>query len=453
VRFEVHAAMFGFPVLAFLLFWLVRPRHRAVLAIFALGFMFLPEAPGAEYKLPGLPIFTKFINVNVSTLLAAMILTTRRLVSFRPSWADLPMLVFCTVPMVTSIVNDLGPYDGFSGCVGQTLSWGLSYYLGRVFFSRAKELRELAIAVFLGGVVYVPLCLIEIRMSPQLHNWVYGFQPSSFEQVIRFGGWRPVCFMTHGLVVGLWMSMATLVGFWLYLSGSLRSIGRVSILWFLIPLAITTVLVKSMGALFLLAVGIGVGLAVRHFHQRWFLWAVAAVPVLYIGLRAPGLWSGEDIVAASELISEERGGSLRFRLQNEDMLAEKALRRPVFGWGGWGRSRVYDEEGRDLTITDGLWIITLGYYGLVGLAAFLGNFLAPVGVMVRQIPAKLWMQPAGGALAALATLIVLYMTDCIPNATYCPLYVLAMGGMAGLFVVWKPPARAWTRPSPPNGPA
>ena len=59
----------------------------------------------------------------------------------------------------------------------------------------------------LGGLIYVPLCLFEVRMSPQLHNMVYGFAQHSFGQTVRGGGWRPMVFMQHGLAVGLFMSV------------------------------------------------------------------------------------------------------------------------------------------------------------------------------------------------------------------------------------------------------
>ena len=55
------------------------------------------------------------------------------------------------------------------------------------------------------------------------------------------------------------------------------------------------------------------------------------------------------------------------------MLAAKAMRRPVFGWGGWGRSRVHDEWGTDLSITDGLWIIQFGQLGQVQLSLVYGG--------------------------------------------------------------------------------
>ena len=39
----------------------------------------------------------------------------------------------------------------------------------------ADTLRDLCLSIIIGGVIYLPLCLYEIRMSPQLHSIFYGF--------------------------------------------------------------------------------------------------------------------------------------------------------------------------------------------------------------------------------------------------------------------------------------
>jgi hypothetical protein len=443
----VHVAMFGFPILSFLLFAFWRPRRRAILAIFLLGFLFLPEAPGAEFKLPGIPAFTKYLDINLSALLAVAILDTRRLLALRLSWSDLPIIIYCICPGISSLTNDLGGYDAAAAVAAQVLSWGVAYVLGKIYFKRLEGLRDLAVAIFIGGLIYVPLCLFEIRMSPLLHTFLYGYFPSSPDQTVRFGGFRPVVFLMHGLVVGLWMCMATMLGFWLWLSGAKKTLFGASLHWLLIGLGITTVLVKSLGALVLMTAGMSVALVIRRNPHRGVLIGLAALPLLYIGLRATGAWSGEEIVRAAESVSEERGGSLEFRLKNENMLAEKALRKPVFGWAGWGRARIFDEEGHDISVTDGLWIITLGSYGLVGLGSFLALFLMPLAVMIRQLPARHWAESTGAPAAMLATLLILWLTDCIPNAAYNPVYILAAGGMTSLEILWKSAASPPTRPA------
>ena len=122
----------------------------------------------------------------------------------------------------------------------------LPYLIGRIYFSDAAGLRELAVGIFIGGLVYIPFCLYEIRLSPQLHRIVYGYHAHSFAQTYRFGGWRPTVFMDHGLMVGLWMAMSCLAGIWLYVSGTLRSIRGISLPWFLVPLVVTLVVAAGL---------------------------------------------------------------------------------------------------------------------------------------------------------------------------------------------------------------
>ena len=83
------------------------------------------------------------------------------------------------------------------------MTWGAPYLLGRLYFSEPAALRDLALATVSAALAYVPFCLWEIRMSPQLHAIVYGLQPFGFGQAIRFGGYRPSVFMTHGLMLGM----------------------------------------------------------------------------------------------------------------------------------------------------------------------------------------------------------------------------------------------------------
>ena len=101
--------------------------------------------------------------------------------------------------------------------------------MGRAYFGDFKGLRELATVLFIGGLIYIPLCLYEIRMSPQLHNTIYGFYQHDFVQTMRAGGWRPTVFLQHGLAVGLFMSVTSLIGAWLWYSMPSRTFPRQTI--------------------------------------------------------------------------------------------------------------------------------------------------------------------------------------------------------------------------------
>jgi hypothetical protein len=436
MNFTVPAALFGWPLVALALCALL-PARRAVIFSYVIAWLFLPVY---AYEVRGLPDWTKMSATSLSLLLGLMIFDARTLTSFRPRWIDLPMLAWCLSPAAASLVNGLGLYDAISGLRNHAVTWAIPYFLGRIYLSDYDGLRDLALGIFIGGLAYVPFCLYEIRMSPQLHRYVYGFHQHSWEQTKRLGGWRPMVFMNHGLMVGMWMSMASLVGIWLRLSGVLRSFRGVSILWFLLPLLVTTVLCKSTGSLVLLLAGTAVLFWVRWFRTRTPAYLLGIVAPLYILVRLSGIWSGAAMVEATEWFDAERAGSIKTRLEQEDLLAGKALKQPLFGWGGWDRSRIEDESGRDIAITDGLWIIEFGQRGLFGLTAMLGVFLMPLFALTRLVPAREWIRPVAAPAAALTVVATLCLIDCIPNAFLTPVFVLAVGGVSGLKVHVREPA-------------
>ena len=53
--------------------------------------------------------------------------------------------------------------------------WGLPYLFGRMYFGTPEDLRYFAIGMAVGGLAYVPPCIWESRMSPQLLQQVYGY--------------------------------------------------------------------------------------------------------------------------------------------------------------------------------------------------------------------------------------------------------------------------------------
>ncbi len=114
------------------------------------------------------------------------------------------------------MVEGVGPLAGVSRVMTGMFRWGIPYAMGRAYFRDWGSLRELAIGVFIGGVAYLPFVWYEIRMSPQLHTMLYGFFQHTFGQHLRYGGFRPIVFMQHGLMVGLWMAAASLAGLWLW---------------------------------------------------------------------------------------------------------------------------------------------------------------------------------------------------------------------------------------------
>lgn len=427
----VPIALFCWPLVVLVLFAVLKPR-QAALAGFLGGWLFLPMA---GYEFAGLPGYGKMEAASYGALVGMLLFDSARLGRLRFSWIDIPIVVWCLVPMASSLTNGLGAYDGASAVWGQSVTWGAPYLIGRMYFSDLEGLRTLAIGVVVGGLLYVPLCLLEVRVSPLLHVWLYGFHQHSWQQTYRFDGWRPTVFMQHGLAVGMWMTSASLVALWLWWTGAVRRVWSFPMGWVVVAIVVTTVLCKSAGAIALLAVG-AIALAIAKVFRTNTVFAVLAlVPVLYMGLRAPGIWDGSHLLEAVESIVPSKQGSLRYRIDAESTLAEHALWRPTFGWGGHGRNRPsrMGDDVRDWA-TDGLWIITLGQRGVIGLVAMSAIILLPTLLLLVRLPSAFWLHPKTAPVAALGLVLALFMVDCLFNAMVNPIFVLATGGIGGWLV-------------------
>jgi len=433
----VPIAMFGWIPVALAIF-VALPVRSAVVAAYVGAWLFLPVA---SYEAPGLPDYTKPIAASLGVLLGCLACAPGPLLRFRPRLVDAPMAAWCVAPLLASLSNGLGLYDGLSGMMSQVMIWGAPWLIGRAYLANEAGLKSLAAGVVAGGMIYIPLCLIEIRMSPQLHNWVYGYHQHLFSQTIRFGGYRPMVFMQHGLAVGMFMSAASLLGVWLWATGGMRRLWGLPIGLLVPALLLTTVLVKSVGALVLLVVGLGAIFATGAVRMRLALVVLALAPLGYIGARVAGDWSGRELVQAATYIDEGRAASLEGRMRYEELLADKAMQRPLFGWGGWGRSRIKNDEGEDATTVDGQWIIAMGKYGVFGLLAWLGAILTPIGRFCLRTPPQRWAEPAVAAATGLAFLLALSLIDNLVNAMFNPMFILAAGGLAGVEPMKRAAAR------------
>ncbi len=395
---------------------------------FLVGWMFLPAT---GYDIPGFPDYTKVSATNVGVMLAAAVFDMDRLLSFRPRLLDVPMFIWCLCPFASSVTNGLGYYDGASAVLSHVIMWGIPYFVGRVYLNDLQGLRELGVLFFVGGLIYVPFCLWEIRMSPNLNYYIYGFGAAGIEYVSELGKWgsRPNVFMGTALTVGMFMTATSLMGMWLWATGSLKRVWGISTGWLVLLLMAITIGCKNMGAISLLLFGLAAFFAIKWFRTPVLVYLLILVSPLYMAVRASGRWSATPLVEMVAAVHQRRADSLQTRLDNENRLSQKALQRPVFGWGRWGRNRVYNEQGEDISLTDGLWIIALGYTGIVGLAALTSTLLLPPLIFLRRFAVRSWLHPAIAPAGALAVLVALYVIDNLFNAMYNPIYMVAIGGL------------------------
>ena len=417
--------------------------QEAVVISFIVAWLFLPQQAG--FSFPGLPDYERMSATVYSILLATIVYDIQRFKNFNFSWIDLPMLVWCICPIFSSLSNDLGLYDGISESLYQAVAYGGPYFLGRIYLNNLASLRKLAIGIFIGGLVYVPFCLYEIRFSPQLHKIVYGYHGNpSFAQTIRYGGFRPTVFMQHGLSVGMWMMAATLIGIWFWKTGVIKEIYGIHVRWLVGILLVTFILTKSTGAYGLLLMGVIFLFMAWQFRTSIAFLLLICAMVFYLqqNVAANSHLTEQIVTTLSTVAPEERIQSLEYRFSNEEMLKEKAKEKAIFGWGGWGRNRVfdYDSDGLlvDASTTDSLWIITFGKNGIVGLISiFASIFIPAISFALLCFPAQTWSNYKVAPAAAIAIIIVLYAFDCLLNNQFNPVFILATGGIAGLVVQRK----------------
>jgi hypothetical protein len=196
-------------------------------------------------------------------------------------------------------------------------------------------------------------------------------------------------------------------------------------------LATVVALTKSAGALlYTFLGGTLVALASPRIQTR-----VAATLVLialfYPLLRKADMFPTEIMLNIANTINEQRASSLQTRFDQENRLLARASERGVFGWGRYGRSRVYNEDsGGDSSLTDGRWIITMGEFGVVGFLALFGTLSIPVLRATRAI-ARAETEVEKLLLSALSLIVALMVVEQIPNDSISPWNWLLAGALLG----------------------
>ena len=406
------------------------PANKAVIVSFVFAWLFLPTL---QIPIGGLPDWSKVTATTFSVMLIACMKYVQRLTSFKFRWYDLPTCIFCLCPIASSVANNQGLYDGISAFIEEFFRWGAPYLIGRIFLGDKQGNFLLCYGIAVGGLIYAPLCLFEMRMSPVLKLWVYGLSDrGGLDFATRYGGYRPIVFLSFGLETGWWMCCASLAAYNLWRSNAVKRIQGYPMGFLTAGLVLVTIACKSTGAIVQILAGWTIFGMARYFKKPVLVWPLLMIAPAYCISRSFGIWDGSNLLAfSSSVFGPERTQSLGFRFEQEEILMRSAMQHPWLGWSRFGGFNA-SPDGQS-AVVDGLWIIIFGTTGFVGLAALIGMLSLPTILFLRRYSVQEWLEPDVAPTLTLAVILPLFMVDNLSNAMLNPIYALAMGAVSGYF--------------------
>jgi hypothetical protein len=437
-----YLALIFWPLVAVLLYRFKPPAQATLWTILAAQLL-LPV--GTFFKFEMIPQFDKNSIPSLCALIGCMVVARRRLHLWNGfGFLEMLLCTYLASPIVTSLLNGdpvgigrtvlpgVGIYDGLSAMLSQLVTL-VPFFLGRQFLRNADDLYEIFRVLVVAGLAYSVLLLFEIRFSPQLHFWLYGYYPSDFIMEMREGGaFRPMAFMGHGIIT-CFFEMTTLVACAALWRTNDRVFGRKCV-GFTLYLGLLLYLCKSAAAL---VYGLVLTPLVRwtqpKFQMRVALLLVT-LALLYPMLRISEVFPANTLVDVASGIDPARAGSLQFRFDQEEILLAHASERRWFGWGRYGRNRVFVENwegiGADTSVTDGRWIIAFGQFGLFGFLAEFGILALPVFRAAKALRFASSFRESL-FLAASSLMIAVNIIDLLPNSFLTPWTWLLAGSLLG----------------------
>ena len=431
-----YIMLFGWPAVCVVMFVMLPVEAAAIWSLLG-GYLLL--APVASFDAALLPPLDKFSIPAISTFILCWMKGTQTPAPRRSALIYLFAFMFVLSPVFTTFGNSYELHMGDRSIPGfypldgvklslQNLITLAPFFIGMRFLSsddgRALLLKSIPIA----ALFYSLPMLFELRMSPQLQRLVYGSTSAAFVQQVRAGGYRHVVFLSQGIELSLFISLAFIA-----------AIVAVRAKWRLFHMP-AGVVATYLGGLLLLCKTLGTiiyGVAAAPLvlftkPRTWVRISCVVVLIIcaYPMLRTYDLIPVRRVAAAASMVSAERGGSFEYRVRNEDKLLAKANQKPFFGWGTWGRNRVYDQEtGVDESVTDGAWILRFGMLGWLGYLSLFGLFAT--AVFSARAGVKGPVTPSAIILGGLTFILAFNLIDLLPNANLLPFTYMVAGSIVG----------------------
>lgn len=429
------AALIIWPFIGISIFAAIGPV-RGLIWTTMVGYLFLPEA--FNFNIPGLPPYDKTAAISLSLVLGVFLSRTQLAAEQRPKgdrtakvFMGICIAVLVVAPLFTIQTNGDTLFNGPRMRPSLSLRDAISVwseqiilftpmFLAARYLWRPEHMKDLLVCIVVLGLLYTLLALFEMRMSPQLHRWTYGYFQHTWRQHLRGDGFRPIVFLSHGLTVGFFLFSVAVSAFSLAKGrSSQRTLFLAAGAWSFFVLLIS----NNLGASILAIIFCSLVLFGPTKVQLIAYISAALLLLSYPALKHFNVVPTPSVVELAESISPKRARSFGFRLENEDALLDRAFKRPVFGWGAWARAWIIDDRGRNQTIVDGAWIIQFGEYGWFGYLGFFGLLCAPLVL--------LWKRAREGALPpavlGMAAISAGTLVNLIPNSNLSPMGLMLFG--------------------------
>lgn len=300
----------------------------------------------------------------------------------------------------------------------------MPFFLGRNFFNDPQDTEYMFKTLAVFALIYTIPMLWELRFSPQLHTYLYGYFPGEFLQQVRSGGFRPVVFIGHGLALAFWFSTCIIATLALYKT-KVKPFGLIIIIYLITIL----VLCKTVSVVIYIIFAAILMFFLKQKKQLLLTLTVTTLVMVYPFNATSQFIKNDDVLDYVRSHSVDRAQSLETRFVNEEQLIERALERPYFGWSGWGRNRVY-RNSRDITVTDGQWVIVFGYHGAVGFLFYYMILIYPIILAFKNYK---YVEDEKHRIYLVTLVIILGIgiVDSVPNTGMMPVHLLLAGALLG----------------------
>lgn len=405
------------------------------------GFLLLPVKVGID--LPLLPTLDKNITSCIGALLGITLVKKDNF-----NWLGKDgivtylILAILSLTVINYFFNMQPMFNGVYWKEGITLYEAISACIRNYFailplviavnvIKSEGDVIKLHKLLVLALLIYLPLVLFEIRFSPQLHNYLYGFYPHSLKQQMREGGFRAMVFTGHGLLTANiylagFIALLILKHFKRYFISS--AVNTFLIVVFFVML----VLLKSATATILALIATILLYLMSATPRSILLKGIVIFAIVYPLLVTLGLIPLDDIHGFLQgVLPPERIESLFFRLYNENLYVEYLGSYLFIGYGGLGRAIIPE------VIVDGIWLVWTMRYGVIfwlvhvllyaqylfikdntNAKKVLSIFgVLPIVLLLDQMPNSSWSYPWAWLYAgALITLSQLYVKRNLNNS-------------------------------------